>query len=60
MDPEMVAAIEAEGLVCKQNTSPSAQRRCPTYRIMGIQGRLRELGVLRNKHIPLTYLRASE
>ena len=60
MDPEVVAAIEAEGLVCKQNTWPSAQRRCPTYRIMGIQGRLRELGVLGNKHIPLMYLRASE
>jgi len=60
MDPEVVAAIEAEGLVCKQNAWPSAQRRCPTYRIMGIQGRLRELGVLGNKHIPLMYLRASE
>ena len=44
-DPEIIMRIEAEGIVAH----PSE-----------LQARLRSIGVLRNKHIPMRYLRASE
>ncbi|QYC45996.1 Replicative DNA helicase [Nonomuraea coxensis DSM 45129] len=44
-DPEIIANLEAEGL-------------CVTR--VGVQGILRALGVLHDKHIPPAYLRASE
>lgn len=44
-DPEIVMRIEAEGLVARKS---------------GLQARLRTIGVLGNKHIPVDYLRASE
>jgi hypothetical protein len=35
-------------------------RSCGVYRVHGLTTRLRALGLLQNKHIPLMYLRASE
>lgn len=60
MDPEIIKEIEAEGETCDLDLSPSAQGKCPNYRIIGLTSRLRILGVLGNKHIPVAYLRASE
>jgi hypothetical protein len=58
-DPEIVALIEAE---CVQVTK-LADRFMYSLRFPGVlnqAGKLRELGVLRNKHIPALYLRASQ
>jgi replicative DNA helicase len=53
-DPEIVMRIEAEGLIARPSRSAK-------YRYPGtLQARLRTLGVLGNKHIPVGYLRASE
>ncbi|MGH2874189.1 MAG: LAGLIDADG family homing endonuclease, partial [Solirubrobacteraceae bacterium] len=60
MDPEIVAAIEAEGERAGLIPSTVAAGKCPGYRIYGLQPRLRQIEVLGNKHIPVAYLRASE
>ncbi len=50
-DPEIVMRIESEGLGARRFGSAAKGT---------LKARLRTLGVLENKHIPLTYLRASE
>ena len=58
-DPEILALIEAEGVQVTKLTD----RFMYSLRFPGVlnqTGKLRELGVLRNKHIPAMYLRASE
>ena len=59
-DPEIVASIEATGLVVKPGAGLTYGLRFPdepgSHTVVGF---LRELGVLNNKHIPLSYLRAS-
>jgi LAGLIDADG-like domain len=60
LDPEIIAEIEAGGETCRLVTCPSAVGKCPTYRIAGLVPRLRALGVFRDKHIPVAYLRAPE
>src|SRR5690606_4735519 len=49
-DPEIIARIEGEGIVASQSRNA----------VGTLQARLRTLGVLGNKHIPMHYLRASE
>jgi hypothetical protein len=54
-DPEIVETIEATGQECRRRRTPHQ------YGLVGgLQVRLRELGVLGDKHIPAQYLRASE
>lgn len=55
VDPEIIARIEGEGIVAVP--SASAQLR---YHLRLPNARLRAIGVLGNKHIPVEYLRASE
>ncbi|WP_459548513.1 replicative DNA helicase [Nocardia sp. X0981] len=61
-DPEIIARIEGEGIVAV--ASPSAKSRhhlrLPDDGSGGVAARLRTIGVLGNKHIPVEYLRASE
>jgi replicative DNA helicase len=53
-DEEILAQIEAAG-------QPVVPRAAPgSYGLPGLERKLRELGLLRNKHIPAGYLRASE
>ena len=61
VDPEIVMHVEAAGLVAvPQGTRYRYQMAFPdTYRGT-VQAVLRTLGVLGNKHIPLSYLRGSE
>lgn len=59
-DVEIIARIEQEGERTGLNPSSVKDGRCPYYRVYGLQPRLRTIGVLGNKHIPVTYLRASE
>lgn len=59
-DEEIIRRIEHDGEKLRLIPSTVGSGRCPGYRILGIQGRLREIGVLGNKHIPVSYLRASE
>jgi len=67
-DPEIVVHLEADGLQVEPPTCPdcgkwsSGFRRCQACRNHHgtVQGILRALGVLNDKHIPATYLRASE
>ncbi len=54
-DPEIVQAIEATGQECRPHRTPHRYGM-----VGGLQVRLRELGVLGDKHIPAQYLRASE
>ncbi|MEU4509017.1 replicative DNA helicase [Nonomuraea wenchangensis] len=55
-DPEIIANLEAEGLcVTRVGSSISCQLSHGS-----VQGILRTLGVLHDKHIPAAYLRASE
>ncbi|MGQ0483005.1 MAG: ATP-binding protein [Pseudonocardia sp.] len=54
-DPEIIAEIEATGQECRPRVAPHH------YGMPGgLQQRLRDMGVLGNKHIPPEYLRASE
>ncbi|MEJ2869995.1 replicative DNA helicase [Actinomycetospora sp. OC33-EN08] len=58
-DPEVAALIEAEGLLApKVGAAMRYGLRLPDGGT--VQGRLRTLGVLGDKHIPAAYLRASE
>jgi len=75
-DPEVVARIEADGYVVIPSSSarlrhtiqldehavPTGMRRCQDChdRFGMVSGRLRTVGVLGSKHIPASYLRASE
>ena len=59
VDPEIIKEIESEGETCIQSQAPYAER-CPVYLVAGLRRRLRAIGVLQNKHIPASYLRASE
>jgi replicative DNA helicase len=52
-DGQIVEQIRAEGIVV--TPGPGALR----YRLRGMQGRLRSVGLLEAKHIPAAYLRAS-
>lgn len=58
-DREIISEIEAEGNQVR--VVPSAvKERHASYRVAGLNVRLRAIGVLGNKHIPVSYLRASE
>lgn len=58
-DREIISEIEAEGN--RVWVVPSTVReRHASYRVAGLNARLRVIGVLGNKHIPALYLRASE
>jgi replicative DNA helicase len=61
-DPEIVVYLEADGLRVVPNGGLLYGPRLPERRNHHgtVQGILRSLGVLRNKHIPAMYLRASE
>ncbi len=59
-DPEVIAEVEAEGETCSLVASSVAEGKCPEYRIADLTARLRQIGVLNGKHIPVEYLRASE
>ncbi|QIS23752.1 replicative DNA helicase [Nocardia terpenica] len=67
-DPEIIARIEGEGLVAVPSATaalryslqlPSDEPVTPRS-IGSVQARLRTIGVLNDKHIPMNYLRASE
>ena len=58
-DPEIIAEIEAEGETVWAIPSTIRERHA-SYRISGLNVRLRQIGVLGNKHIPSVYMRASE
>ncbi|MBF6062948.1 replicative DNA helicase [Nocardia terpenica] len=67
-DPDIIARIEGEGLVAVPSTTaalryslqlPSDEPATPRS-IGSVQARLRTIGVLNDKHIPMNYLRASE
>jgi replicative DNA helicase len=61
VDPEIVVHIEAAGLaVVPQGARYSYLMAFPDTACGTVQGALRTLGVLANKHIPLSYLRGSE
>lgn len=53
-DPEVIFEIEAAGWQTRK--VPSAQY---GWRIVGLTTKLRELGILGNKHVPAAYLRSS-
>jgi replicative DNA helicase len=64
-DPEIVAYLEADGLPptcpdCGQPSSGLVQCQACRNHHGTVQGILRSLGVLQDKHIPTMYLRASE
>jgi replicative DNA helicase len=60
-DPEIVVHLEADGLWVVPGSGLNYSLRLPQRNHHGtVQGVLRTLGVLRNKHIPGAYLRASE
>src|SRR5215213_5237086 len=62
-DPEIVVHLEADGLwvVPGRGLTYSLRLLGPSIaESSSVQGVLRRLGVLRNKHIPMAYLRASE
>lgn len=65
VDPEIIARIEADGLVVTRRSETRYSLAFPVE-IAGprerscLVGRLRKLGVLSNRHIPPPYLRASE
>lgn len=54
-DPEIIARIEGEGIVAVPSASTELR-----YHLRLPDARLRAIGVLGNKHIPIEYLRASE
>jgi replicative DNA helicase len=61
VDPEIVMHIEAAGLAAvPQGTRHRYRMASPGTSHGTVQAVLRTLGVLGNKHIPLSYLRASE
>jgi replicative DNA helicase len=61
VDPEIAMYIEAAGLAASpQETRHLYQMAFPDASSGTVQAVLRTLGVLGNKHIPLSYLRASE
>lgn len=60
VDREILGEIEAEGMAARLIPSTIVGGACPGYRIEGLTAGLRELGLILNKHIPLTYLRSSE
>jgi replicative DNA helicase len=55
-DPEIIANLESEGIRVRRVGSSTAHH----TKHGTVQGILRSLGVLGNKHIPAVYLRASE
>ena len=59
-DPEIITEVEADGYRTRMVPSSTVGGKCPVYRVYGIQPKLREIGVLGDKHIPVAYLRASE
>jgi len=59
-DPEIVLHVEADGLITRPS-GPRVHSVClPGPPLGSVTGLLRTLGVLGNKHIPASYLRASE
>jgi hypothetical protein len=58
-DDETISEICAEGEIVWAVPS-TIQANHASYRVKGLSVRLRDLGVLDNKHIPVSYLRASE
>jgi replicative DNA helicase len=61
-DPEIIVHLEADGLWVVPGSGLNYSLRLPERRNHPgtVQGMLRTLGVLGNKHIPMAYLRASE
>jgi replicative DNA helicase len=70
-EPELIMHIEASGLdvipqhsryLCELAQSAEERQAGPKHCVSqdSVQARLRDLGLIDNKHIPLTYLRASE
>ncbi|NDO90140.1 replicative DNA helicase [Cellulosimicrobium composti] len=62
-DPEIAMRIEGLGYVARAKGSAEGRARAYTMLLPEngtMEGRLRTLGVLSNKHIPAAYLRASE
>ena len=58
-DPEIISEIEAEGETTWVVPS-TVKANHASYRVKGLNVRLRAAGVLGNKHIPVAYLRAPE
>jgi hypothetical protein len=58
MDPPILQQIEAAGQATKVRPSTLAHT-AHGYSLPGLERKLRDLGVLKNKHIPTVYLRAS-
>lgn len=55
-----ITNIDEEILQQVANYYPLSQHKCEiTYGVLGLQTKLRQLGVLGNKHIPIAYLRSS-
>ncbi|MET8040803.1 replicative DNA helicase [Micromonospora sp. NPDC005215] len=61
-DPEMVTHVEADGFVVRPSGPMVSTRKCAgcRHRNGSFLGLLRQVGVASNKHIPGSYLRASE
>lgn len=55
-DEELAWHIRAAGYEVREHPRPD---RCTKWHVMGLVGQLRSIGVLRDKHIPSEYLRAS-
>lgn len=58
-DPEVFAAFEATGFMLGVEEKNGNSGRARTRGVLGLQAKLRGLGVLGNKHVPASYLRAS-
>lgn len=59
MDPEIVAEIERAGYRTRQHPDYGYKGQAHTYSVYGLWRQLRLAGLLRNKHVPDLYLRAS-
>lgn len=57
-DPQVIDFVRADGFECRLRDS--SKETIGTYGIIGLKTKLKELNLLKNKHIPPQYLRASE
>jgi len=59
MDSEIIERIKSAGYECRMQKDSGYQGRAHTYGILKLGAQLRELGLLKNKHIPEAYLRST-
>lgn len=59
MDPEVLTGISEDGFQTRKWASARDGGRASTYGVLGLSAQLKYAGLIRNKHVPIAYMRSS-